>query len=169
MNKIPQVAANILGHIDLYLDQLEDADYGKPLPLLSDASIGGHTRHVMDGFICLMKQEQSGVISYDKRERNHQLETDTKYAKEKLEEIRSFMSGMNDECDCVFEINYEDQLFRTNSTFTREIVHNIEHVIHHLAIIKIALLAYHKDVKLPPEFGVAPSTLRYWEEILVKP
>ncbi len=167
MKRIPEVAVNILSHIDVYINQLEDVDYSKPLPLLSDATIGGHTRHIIDGFLCLMNQQESGVISYDKRERNKQLETDTQYVSEKLTEIRLFLRSLENNRSCGFEIKYEDQTFLTDSTLSREIAHNIEHVIHHLAIIKIALMAYYKDVNLPREFGVAPSTLRYWEANLI--
>ncbi|MCP4121013.1 MAG: DinB family protein [Bacteroidetes bacterium] len=168
MKKNSEVAINILSHIDIYLDQIDDAKYGKPLPLLSDASIGGHTRHAMDGFLCIMKQHECGVISYDKRERNKQLEVDTSSAKKKINEIKDFLRSLNENCTCGFEINYENQSFTTDSTIKREIVHNIEHVIHHLAIVKIAILAYHDNVKLPPEFGVAPSTLLYWQKNLVQ-
>jgi hypothetical protein len=168
MQAITDVAGEVLSHIDLYLDKLPDSDYSKPLPLLSDASIGAHTRHILDGFLCLMRQQSGGVISYDKRERDRNIEISTACARQKLDEIRQFILGLDGGGEFEFEVSYADRLFRTSSSMKREIIHNIEHVIHHLAIIKIALLAYHEEIVLPVQFGVAPSTLRYWESRRVK-
>lgn len=168
MQAITDVVSEVLSHIDLYLDKLSDDDYGKPLPLLSEASIGGHTRHILDGFLCLMRQQDCGVISYDKRERDKNIEVSTSYAKNKLNEIRDYIRTLDRNGAFEFEVKYADQLFRTASSLEREVIHNIEHVIHHLAIVKIALLSYHDDIVLPKEFGVAPSTLRYWEKTAVE-
>ena len=168
MNTITKVVEEVLAHIDIYLGQLSDADYGKPLPLLSEASIGGHTRHVLDGFLCLMRQQGHGVISYDLRERDPEIEINTAYTAGKLQEIKRFIHELKSNDSYDFEVNYSNHTYRTTSSLQREVIHNIEHVIHHLAIIKIALLTYHPEIELPMEFGVAPSTLRYWEASVVK-
>ena len=86
----------------------------------------------------------------------------------KLAEIKQFLKDMHPAGQFSLEVNYDDQVFRSDSSLEREVVHNIEHVIHHLAIIKIALLAYHDEITVPQAFGVAPSTLRYWAKEMVK-
>ena len=115
-------------------------------------------------FLCLMRQHSNGTISYDLRERDQRIESETAYCQVKIKEIIDFLDGLDQEDALHFEVNYADHIIRTSSCLTRELIHNIEHVIHHLAIVKIALLQYHSEIQLPPSFGVAPSTLRYWKE-----
>jgi hypothetical protein len=43
----------------------------------------------------------------------------------------------------------------------RELVYNIEHVVHHMALVKIGLKELLPDLDLPDDFGVAVSTIRY--------
>ncbi len=169
MQKLAAIAKEVLSHIEIYLNELSDDDYKRALPLLSDASIGGHTRHVLDGFFCLMHQQSSGTVSYDKRERDKRVECEVCYAKDKLDEINAFVSQLEVNGAFNFEITYDDQLITTNSCLEREMIHNIDHAIHHLAIIKIALLHYHTNINVPKSFGVAPSTLRYWEQEGIDP
>ncbi|MEZ5002203.1 MAG: hypothetical protein R2730_04130 [Chitinophagales bacterium] len=160
-------AKEILTHLNVYLNELSDKDYEAPLPLLSDASIGAHTRHALDGFLCLMRQHDSGLICYDRRERDRRIESDVFYAKQTIEEIGVFLDSLQKNAPYQLEINYNEYRIITHSSVEREIIHNIEHVIHHLAIIKIALLHYHSEINIPEYFGVAPSTLQYRESVEV--
>ncbi|MDH3651116.1 MAG: hypothetical protein OEQ53_15620, partial [Saprospiraceae bacterium] len=50
------------------------------------------------------------------------------------------------------------------SNVARELLYNLEHLIHHLAIIRIAMREVEPDVELGAHFGVAPSTLLYRAE-----
>jgi hypothetical protein len=54
--------------------------------------------------------------------------------------------------------------YLVSSTVGRELIYNIEHTIHHLAIVKIALKAILPSLELPEHFGVAPSTIRHRQE-----
>ena len=47
------------------------------------------------------------------------------------------------------------------SSLARELQYNLEHTIHHAALIKIGVLSLVPDAVLPDTFGVAPSTVRY--------
>jgi uncharacterized damage-inducible protein DinB len=47
----------------------------------------------------------------------------------------------------------------TDSTFGRELVYAIAHAIHHYALISV--MARLMEVKLPEQFGVAPSTVAH--------
>ena len=42
-----------------------------------------------------------------------------------------------------------------------ELVYNIEHAVHHMAIIRIAVQHEFPDLALDDEFGYATSTLKY--------
>ena len=48
------------------------------------------------------------------------------------------------------------------SSLARELQFLTSHTIHHFAVIALILRAM--DVEVDREFGVAPSTLRYWTE-----
>ncbi|MEO6169174.1 MAG: hypothetical protein ABIO46_05010, partial [Chitinophagales bacterium] len=54
------------------------------------------------------------------------------------------------------------------TTYYRELAYNIEHAIHHMAIIKMAVLIYFLNIKVEENFGVAYSTIRYREKVLEK-
>jgi hypothetical protein len=51
------------------------------------------------------------------------------------------------------------------SSYHREIVYNLEHAIHHMAIIKIGI-SQSTNVTLPDDFGVAPATIRHRKSVL---
>ena len=51
----------------------------------------------------------------------------------------------------------------TPSSYSREILYAIEHAVHHMAILKIGVNLEFKKVTVPPNFGVAESTVRYLE------
>ncbi|MEM9648432.1 MAG: hypothetical protein AAF969_08120, partial [Bacteroidota bacterium] len=42
----------------------------------------------------------------------------------------------------------------------REVMYNLEHTIHHHALIKVGI-QFFTDIPLPESFGVAPSTLQH--------
>lgn len=168
MQILIDAAGKVLTHIESYLGQLTDDQFTQPRPLLSEASIGGHTRHILDGYLCLMRQEAAGTINYDQRERDAGIENSTMSARAAIANIRSYLKGLHRKGDFSLEVDYGTMPFRSPSSLERELIHNIEHTIHHLAIVKIALLAYCSEVRIPADFGVAPSTLRYWENKAVK-
>ena len=54
-----------------------------------------------------------------------------------------------------------DEMFLVRTNAEREIVYNIEHAIHHMAIIRIALQHDIPDLELESDFGYAFSTLKH--------
>ena len=53
MNLLDVVDAT-LGQVTFYLQELDENRYSLPLEILSQASIGQHTRHIIDGYLCLL-------------------------------------------------------------------------------------------------------------------
>jgi len=54
-----------------------------------------------------------------------------------------------------------DNFIKIDTTSTRELVYNIEHAVHHMAIMKIGVREIASYIKLDPDFGIAASTIRY--------
>jgi len=52
-------------------------------------------------------------------------------------------------------------LSRIKTNALRELAYNIEHAIHHMAIIKIGINEVSPYILLPSAFGVASSTIRH--------
>jgi hypothetical protein len=153
------------------LSELNGSRFESMLGAPYNASIGQHYRHVLDHFLCLEAGVFTGVIDYDKRERNPRLETDIEFARDVTERLmRVFQNHdikvLSGECDVRYSVGYGDaKAIFLPSFVTRELAFCIGHAIHHYAIIK--LLCESTGVDVIPEFGVAPSTIKYRAEQLV--
>ncbi|MDX1908750.1 MAG: DinB family protein [Bacteroidia bacterium] len=162
--RLNDIARNLLADVVYYLEHLSTTQYRHPLPLLSGSSIGQHTRHLMEFFQCLLQQSSDGVIDYDARQRNIRIEEDPAYAASVVQAIMAELSAEKSSQNLYLVVNYalhHDDKHRLATTFERELVYNIEHTIHHLAMIKVGFALIAPEVILPEGFGVAPSTLRY--------
>lgn len=143
--------------IDL-LGQLSNAEYSNPCPQLSNASIGEHCRHIIELFQCLENQYESGVVNYDSRQRNVQIQTDTDFAIQQIISIQNHLKKENK--SIVLKQQIEGCEIQTESNYFRELLYNFEHSIHHQALIKVAVLQ-NETILLNENFGVARSTIEY--------
>ncbi|MEO0874367.1 MAG: DinB family protein [Bacteroidota bacterium] len=143
-----------------YLQILTVEEYQRPLDLLSSASIGQHTRHFIEFFQCLLQQLPSGEVNYDLRIRDQQIEQDPQFALLAIEKICQQLEN----CDLQQQIQLSacySETVAVGSNVARELVYNLEHTIHHLAIIRIGLAILRPDLELPKSFGIAASTTKY--------
>lgn len=143
--------------IDL-LKQLSNAQYSEPCSNLSNASIGEHTRHIIEMFECLNNQYDSGIVNYDKRERNFLIQSDTNFAIEKMISIQNSLNKKNKKIKLFQKIDGVEINIKSN--YFRELLYNLEHCIHHQALIKVAVLQM-SHLKINDDFGVARSTIEY--------
>jgi hypothetical protein len=162
--KVNQTAATILEDALLYLDDIIPAQYQQEIDVLFSASIGQHTRHFVEFFQCLIDQvEGEGtVFNYSKRQRDQQIETDPVFAATCIRRIQEKLYSLEDENIYQLECSEHlpgDECLVVPTNLSRELMYNIEHTIHHLAIIKIGLQAIDQEMNLPEHFGVAPSTI----------
>jgi hypothetical protein len=140
------------------LRQLPDADYCKPCLQLSNATIGEHTRHIIEMFQCLLSQYDSGIVNYDLRERNCRIQTQTHYAISAIQLIMASIDQPNKTIELQQVIDGEN--IRIQSNYFRELLYNLEHCVHHQALIKVALIV-NDAVVVDDHFGVARSTIEY--------
>lgn len=143
--------------IDL-LNQLSQNEYSNSCAELSDATIGEHTRHIIEMFQCLENQYNSGLVNYDKRERNIRIQTDTNFAIESIVLIQQNLDKKNKNIELLQIIDGEE--IRIESNYFRELLYNLEHCTHHQALIKVAILQC-ETVTIDANFGVARSTIEY--------
>lgn len=143
------------------LEQLTPAQYSAPQTTLNGASIGQHTRHILELFSELDKGYTSGTVNYDQRERSHWLETDPQAALASLATLLAQAPKPDKHMKVQGNyLAYEEEPVSVNTTYYREVLYNLEHSVHHLAFIRTGLQQY-PQINIPADFGYAPSTTRY--------
>lgn len=166
---LTDVSCRILQQLADVMRQLDSADFVRPSVSLSQATIGQHVRHTLEFFQCLERGLPKGVVNYDEREHNELLQENRELALQVIDQITTFLRNREGNVSLSLEVGYERSSDRTQtvpSNYFRELTYNIEHAVHHMALIKIGLWEVAPRVALPVDFGVAVSTLRHQESLL---
>lgn len=161
-------ALETLAQGERLLAQLDDAEYTRKLLVAFNASIGGHYRHCLDHFRSLLDAAASGDLNYDHRERGTLIEHDRFAALNATRELREGYERLDPlvlnrslqvTCKTSYATNGSQA---SSSTVGREIMYAVAHAVHHFALIGI--MAGIMGLKMPPGFGVAPSTRKHQKE-----
>lgn len=143
------------------LTELTDEQYNKKIPHLGNSSIGGHTRHVIELLQCAIDGYHTGQVDYINRKRNLLLETDRLFAQSALQQLDGSIKIPDRQLNLVVDpIENAIELLKVTTTYYREVVYNTEHTIHHLALIKVAIIEMKLDI-IDNDFGIAYSTIKY--------
>ena len=159
---------NILTQLADFVEQINEHDFSKPSETLSNSTVGQHLRHTLEFFICFEKGFGKGIINYDKRSHDKLIESDKFIALHTINRIKEFIQSLQTEKKLKLEVGYDlnkEEFITIDTTSNRELVYNIEHAVHHMAIIKIGLREVADYVKLPADFGIAASTIRFKETV----
>lgn len=141
--------------------KLTEEQFTEKVAHLGNASIGGHTRHVIELLQCAIEGHSTGKVDYVNRKRNLLLETNRVFAHSVLEQLGNLIVLTDKELNLVVEeIDGANEFTNVTTTYYREVVYNTEHVIHHLALIKVAIIELKLDI-IDYGFGMAYSTLKY--------
>lgn len=147
------------------LDGLEPELYARSPQPLAASGIGSHVRHGLDFCRRLLAGVEAGAVDYDARERDPRVEEDPEAAcvqlREAIRGVESLAARRADEALRVRSDAREGEGWQA-STLGRELKFVLGHTIHHYALIAMCLR--HFGVEPGADFGVAPSTLRYWKE-----
>lgn len=163
-----QSVHNILRQLENSIVLLSEKQYNSKIVTLSGATIGQHTRHILEMFLCLEQGYATGKVNYEKRKRDILIETSKEKAIDVIHHISNHLFQNNKELvlDAGFDEN-SDELISFPTNYFREIAYNLEHTIHHMALIKIGIKEV-SNIQLPSEYGVASSTLKYRGKVSAK-
>jgi uncharacterized damage-inducible protein DinB len=161
------VCQHILGQLHDLVLQIEEKHFTQPSSALGQSTVGQHLRHTLEFFLCLEKGITQGIINYDKRAHDKLIETDKFVALSTLDRIARFVAQLSDERQLRLEVSYDltsDHFLTVETNAVRELVYNIEHAVHHMALMKIGVCEVAPYIALPADFGVAASTIRHKHE-----
>ena len=144
------------------LVQLKNEEYTAQPDILNGSGIGQHCRHLLEIYVCLNTGYEAGIINYDDRKRDQEIE---QYKEAALACMAEIISGLNrPEKNLVISASYSSEQpdpEEYKTSYKRELAYALEHAIHHLALIGVAIKAVAPHVIVPENFGVARSTIKY--------
>lgn len=164
---ISGACSRILEQLTFLVEQLTPEEYSRPASVLGNYAIGQHVRHTLEFFLCLEQGMDKGCVNYDKRLHDKLIESDKFIALNTLQKIASFVKKQPADKPLTLEVAYgleTEDFVQVPSTYLRELVYNIEHAVHHMALIKIGVREVAPHISLPVDFGVASSTIRYHQK-----
>jgi hypothetical protein len=148
------------------LERMDDATYRDSPPGLAPHRVGGHLRHIIEFYQCFLNGLEFSYVDYDCRARDKTIESNCGAAMLAVQSIIRALEStalLREEHNLWVRIEdaeglgVEDSF--ADSSISRELQMLSSHTIHHFALIAVTLRLHGIDVD--PEFGMAPSTLRY--------
>jgi len=152
---------HVFVQLEQSLAELSNAQYTQPCNMLFNATIGQHVRHIIELFLCLDKGYDFGLVNYEKRKRDLRIETDKNFAIELLH--TTYHSINRHDKQLMLETSYDehsDEVMVIHTNYYREIAYNLEHTVHHMALIRVGINEV-STIKVPETFGIASSTVKY--------
>lgn len=161
MTSLAVAADGLFLQINNALSLITTEQYSYKNTLLGNATVGQHVRHVVELFQQMISGYTTGEINYENRQRNFLIETDKAFAIEQLNTIAKRINQPNKNLLLIADYTItNDETVAIVTNYYREVIYNVEHCIHHMALIRIAFQSAF-GIMLPEDFAVAPSTLKY--------
>ncbi|MEM8962703.1 MAG: DinB family protein [Acidobacteriota bacterium] len=147
-------------------DLLAQLDPAHLEPSGSTSGVGAHLRHCFDAYRCFLRGlDADGLIDYDARERDVEVERDPNIALARVDELVCALDALSvDAANQPVRVRHDAAAWEhadpwSQSTVARELQFLLSHTIHHYALIAHLLAV--RGVEVDATFGVAPSTLEY--------
>lgn len=170
MKQLFDAGTTLLSQLAEAISLVSEEDFRKPSTVLGQATIGQHLRHTLEFFVCLEQGYACGIVNYDNRQHDKTIESNRDVALNVITRVLDFIRNHPADKQMLLEVGYlhnSDDCVPVETNFMRELAYNIEHTVHHMAIIKIGIREVAPYVPVPHSFGVAVSTLRYREEVMI--
>ena len=145
------------------IDNLPVAAFTDKSEAAFSASVGEHFRHLIEHYQAFLDGWPGGVVDYDARPRNAQLETDMASARASIENLRRRLRALPADLDLAQPVavrcctGAEMKASPVPSCLSRELVFLHGHSVHHFALIVIILKQ--RGITVEQNFGIAPATL----------
>lgn len=127
-------------------------------------SVGAHFRHNLDFINSFLNGIAERRIDFNDRERDTRIETDRSHARKRIafaiERLRILTPEVLERFVMIRSEVDEDRWH--GSTVSRELEFVHSHTVHHHALIREKLAGF--GIAAAEHFGVAPSTLKFWEQ-----
>jgi hypothetical protein len=160
------IAGNIrvleeLGDLVAGLDRDRFAGTGG-LPVASGP--GGHVRHILDAYDCLLRGVEAGRVDFTARERDERTATEPAFACDRISRTVTALRMLRVPASSPLAVRAEDTAGNAwcASSVGRELQSLLSHTIHHLALVAFVLRL--RGIEPGETIGVAPSTLAYWKK-----
>ena len=144
------------------LSKIDDGDFALPLDVFEGATLGQHTRHVVEHFQCLIMSQQTRHINYDDRKRSFVLETNIAMCCDALDQIKEQVRSDDVEVEVVQDFLKESAASHViRSSYFREVLYNVDHLVHHQAILKIGFIQLNPHIHISKHYGYADATIKH--------
>lgn len=156
----------LLEQAERLLTRLSDEDYAARRVGGRSGGVGAHLRHILDHFESFFCGIVGGRVDYDARGRDPRVEAERRAGLEVLQRCTGRLARIRGEVpegnlrvavDCGGDASERSW---SPSSVARELQFLASHTVHHYALMALDLRA--RGLEPGPDFGVAPSTLR-WE------
>jgi len=158
---LQQAVNNVFVQLSETIRQLSPSQYIQQCVNLGNNTIGQHVRHIIELFQCLELGYTDSSVNYEKRKRDIAIETDRDLALQLLQDVYSNLNRPDKAL--TLHASYDElaeQPIAISTNYFREVAYNLEHTIHHMALIRVGIKEV-SDITLPEEFGVASSTVKH--------
>ena len=139
------------------LARLDDRQYRATDERLYRYGAGSHVRHLLDSYRCFFDGLAAGRVDFDRREREERIEREREAGMARMARVVEQLREIGPMHP--LQARQDSPLWAASST-ERELQFLISHTVHHYALI--AMILRLQGVEPGEEFGVAPSTLQYW-------
>ncbi len=144
------------------LSQIEDIHFTTSLEPFDGATIGQHTRHVIEHFQCLISSQSTKHINYDNRKRSLVLETNIEQCCAALDQIKTSVRSYDFELEVSQDfLNENNSRGVIKSSYYREVLYNVDHLVHHQALLKIGFMQLQPHMNISKHYGYADATIKH--------
>ena len=150
------------------LERIDDVAFATSPQGMAPHRAGAHLRHIVEFYQAFLEGIDSYHIDYDARRRDPEIERSRKTASDAIaaviRELRT-CPALTLHRNAIVWVRIEDEPAGATqepfirSSIGRELQMLSSHTIHHFALIAMTLRLH--GIEMDPDFGMAPSTLRY--------
>jgi hypothetical protein len=162
--QLQQAVNNVFVQLAETIKQLSPEQYVQPCSNLGNNTVGQHVRHVIELFQALETGYAENTVNYEKRKRDKNIETNKELALALLQNIYNDLDRPDKHL--TLQASYDEHAaepVNISTNYYREIAYNLEHTIHHMALIRVGIKEC-SNIKLSEDFGVASSTVKHRKE-----